>query len=85
MTLNIDPAFEGKLTCALKSDMRNLANFQQSTFECLKVGTLGKCMSLKFTEEFCAMTMKNVGKLEEELTCQIKIDLRNLTNLDPGT
>ena len=85
MTLNIDPAFEGKLTCALKSDMRNLANFQQSTFECLKVGTLGKCMSLKFTEKFCAMTMKNVGKLEEELTCQIKIDMRNLTNLDPGT
>ena len=40
MTLNIDPAFEGKLTCAFKSDMRNLANFQQSTFERLKIGTL---------------------------------------------
>ena len=27
MALNIDAAFEGKLTCAFKNDMRNLANF----------------------------------------------------------
>ena len=31
------------------------------------------------------MTMKNDAKIEEELTCQFKIDLRNLTNLDPST
>ena len=29
--LNIDAQFEGKLTCAFKNDMRNLANFNQST------------------------------------------------------
>ena len=29
MTLNIDATFEGKLTCAFKNDMRNLANFHQ--------------------------------------------------------
>ena len=31
------------------------------------------------------MTMKNDTNIEEELTCQLKIDLRNLTNLDPST
>ena len=28
------------------------------------------------------MTMKNDAKFEEELTCQFKIDMRNLTNFD---
>ena len=40
MTLNIDAKFEGKLTCAFKNDMRNLANFHQSMFGSLKIGTL---------------------------------------------
>ena len=31
MTFKIDTKFEGKLTCASKNDMRNLANFHQST------------------------------------------------------
>ena len=63
--------------------------------EHLKVSKLGlswgpfvqsrKCMSLKFTEELCVMTMKNDAKFEEELTCQFKIDMRNLTNFDPST
>ena len=35
-------------------------------------------MSLKFTGD--AMTMKNDAKFEEELTCQFKIDMGNLTN-----
>ena len=39
-------------------------------------------MSLKFTGEFCVMIMKNDTKFEEELTCQFKIDMRNLTNFD---
>ena len=38
-------------------------------------------MSLKFTEELCVMTMKNDAKFEKELTCQFKIDIKNLTNL----
>ena len=42
-------------------------------------------MSLKFTGEFCVMTMKNDTKFQEELTCQFKIDMMNLTNLDPST
>ena len=40
MALNTDAKFEGKITCAFKHDMTNLANFHQSTFESLKTGTL---------------------------------------------
>ena len=57
----------------------------------LKVSKLGlwwdpfaqsrKCMSLKFTEELCDMTMKSSAKFKEELTCHFKIDMRNLTIL----
>ena len=36
MALNIDAIFEGKLTCAFKNDMKNLAKFHQSMFESLK-------------------------------------------------
>ena len=42
-------------------------------------------MNLKFTGEFCVMAMKNDAKFEEELTCQFKIDMRNLMNFDPST
>ena len=40
---------------------------------------------LKFTEELCVMTMKNGAKFDEDLTCQFKIDMRNLMNFDPST
>ena len=92
MALNTDTTFEGKLTCAFKNDMRNLANFHQSMFESLKIGTLmgsfiqsRKCMSLKFTGEFCVMAMKNDTKFEEELICEFKFDMRNLTHFDLST
>ena len=42
-------------------------------------------MSLKFTGELCVMRMKNDAKFEEDLTCQFKIDMRNLINFDPST
>ena len=44
-----------------------------------------KSMSLKFTEELYALTMKNDEKFEEELTCRFKTDMRNLTDFDPST
>ena len=31
------------------------------------------------------MTMKNDAKLEEELTCQFKVDMETLKNFDPST
>ena len=43
-----------------------------------------KCMSLKFTEKLCVMTMKNDTKIEEELTYRFKIDMRNFTNFYPS-
>ena len=42
-------------------------------------------MRLKFTWEFSVMTMKNDTKFEEELTCEFKTDMRNLTNFDLST
>ena len=42
-------------------------------------------MNLKFTEEICVMIMKNDPKIEEELTCHLKTDMRNLTNFDLNT
>ena len=42
-------------------------------------------MSLKFTGELRVMAMKNDAKLEEELTCQFKIYMKNLINFDPST
>ena len=42
-------------------------------------------MRLKFTEELCVMTIKNDAKFEEELTCHLKIDMRNLKNFDSNT
>ena len=42
-------------------------------------------MSLKSTGELCIIRMKNDAKFEVDLTCQFKIDMRNLTNFDPST
>ena len=39
MALKIRTKFEGKLICASKYDMRNFANFHQSTLESLKSWT----------------------------------------------
>ena len=44
-----------------------------------------KCMSLKLIGEFRVMAMKNDTQFEKELTCQLKTDMRNLTNFDPNT
>ena len=41
-------------------------------------------MSLRFTAELSVMKMKSDAKNEKELTCQFKIDMKNLTNFDPN-
>ena len=50
-----------------------------------KVSNSRTFMTLNFTEELCVMTIKNDTKIEEELTCRFKIDIRNFTNFDPST
>ena len=52
-------------------------------FESPKIGTYRKCMSLKLTGEF--MAKKNDARFKDELTCQFKIGMRNLTNFDLST
>ena len=62
--------------------------------EHLKVSKLGlwwdpviqnrKCMSSKFTEGLCVLTMKKDAKFKEELTCQFKIDMTNLIHFEPS-
>ena len=42
-------------------------------------------MSLNLTGELYDMTMDNNSKMEEELTCQFKIDMRNLIIFDLST
>ena len=49
MTLNSDAKFEEKPTCGLKNDIRNLANFRQST---------GKCQNCDFDGIFLSKVQK---------------------------
>ena len=42
-------------------------------------------MSVKFRGGLCVTAMKNDAKSEKELSCQFKIDLKNLTNFDLST
>ena len=93
MALNIDAKFEVKLAFAVENDMRNLANFHQSTqksqnwdFDGIVLFKVENVyISLKLTEELCVMTVKNVPEFEKELTYQFKTDMRNLMNFDLNT
>ena len=63
--------------------------------EHLKISKLGpwwhplvyilKYTSLKIAGELCVKAMKNEAKIKDELTCQFKTDMRNLTIFDPNT
>ena len=64
-------------------------NFSPGTWKVSKLGLWWdlliqsrKSMSLKFTEELCLVIMKSDAKFEEELSCYLKIDMRNFTNFD---
>ena len=41
-------------------------------------------MTSKFIRELCVVTINNDAKFEEELNCQLKIEMRYLTNFDPS-
>ena len=96
MTPEIDPKFEEKLTCGCQIPQLN-EEFGNFSPEHLKVWKLElswgsfiqskKCTSLKFTGELCVMAVKNdvFEEFEKELTCQFKINRRNLTKFNPST
>ena len=42
-------------------------------------------MSLKSTEELCAMAMKNGAKFGKRMSYNFKIDMENLRNFDSNT
>ena len=75
MILESDAKFEEKLTCALENNMKNLAHFDQSTWNCysnlgLLCGTFTpsrKYMTLKFTGDLCVITIKKDAKFEKKL------------------
>ena len=42
-------------------------------------------MSVKCTGELGAMAIKNDAKIEENMTCHLKINMRNLINFELST
>ena len=92
MTLKSDAKFEKKTDLLLGKWHEEFGKFWPEHSKVSKLelswdpfAQSRKCMTLKFTEELCVMTMKNDTKIEEELTCRFKIDMRNFTNFDPST
>ena len=73
-----------------KNNMRNLANFYQTTWNSQNwdfdgiLSSKVENVSVKLTEELCIMAVNNDVKFEEELTSRFKIDIRNLMNFDPS-
>ena len=84
MTLNSDLKFEEKLTLGSENDMRNLvkSNVSNSKSENLTLVAIVLYLTQKGTQELCVITLKNDAKFEEELTCTLKNDMRNLVNFD---
>ena len=66
MTLKSDAKFEEKMTCCFENDRNSPEHSKVSKLDPFVQSR--KCMTLKFTEELCVMTMKNDTKIEEELT-----------------
>ena len=58
---------------------------QNLDFDEILLNTKKKMYELKLTGELFVMTMKNDAKLDEELTCRFKIDVRTLINFDSST
>ena len=76
MTLKGDAKFKGKLTCSLKSDLRNLVNFHASSRKSGNFHFDGLFLSKAYKylarwngkEELCPITLKGDTKFEEKLT-----------------
>ena len=88
MTLKSVGKFVEKLTLASENDIRNLVNYNASSGKSenlhLDVILLSKVYMFepKRAEELCVITLENDAKFEEEMTCALKNDMRNLANFD---
>ena len=82
--------FEEKLTLGSKNGMMNLVNCNVGSdksenlhFDVLLFSKIYYVWAKKNTEELFLTTLKNDAKFEEELTCVLKNDMRNLGIVDP--
>ena len=91
MALNIDAKFEEKLTFAFKNDIRNLGSFRQSTWKSQNVdfwillNPKYKMYEVRIYRGIICNDNEKDAKLEEELTCRFKIEMRTLMNFNPST
>ena len=84
MTLKKQAKFKKKLTLGSKNDVRNLVNFKSSSGKSQNFHfDVVLLSSHKSTEELYVTTLKNGTKFEEELTCALKNDMKNLANFNP--
>ena len=88
MAMKNNAKFEEELTCHFKIHMRNLTNFDSSTWKSKKIALwltpLTKVYNVwakKSTEELCLIALKIDAKFKGKLTCAFKNDMRNLANM----
>ena len=69
----------------------NLVNFDASSdksenlhFDVLLLLKVYYVLSHKSTDELCVTTLKNDAKFEEDLTCALKNDMKNLADFIPS-
>ena len=82
MTIKNDAKFEEELTCRFKIDMKNLTNFDASTWKSQKIFTLMGSFWAKYilfqlkkyrgvvindTEKWCKISMRNLSNLTQAL------------------
>ena len=73
--------FKGKRTCGLKTNMRNLVNFNASSQKYENLHFDGILLS-KACKDLDKMTLKSDAKFAEKLTLGSKNDMRNLVNFN---
>ena len=90
MSLNNDAKLEGRLTFAFKND-KEFGKFlpehlkvSKFAFDGILLNPKQKMYELKIYRG-AVMTMKKDAKLEEEMACHFKIEMRNLMNFNPIT
>ena len=80
MTMKNNAKFGEALTCHFKTNMRNLTNFDSSTWKSKK-NALYNVWAKNSTEELFLMALKIHVKFKGKVTCAFKNDTRNLANM----